>query len=44
MIARCSGLTTERLTAPFASKRIARRRYQDVMALGIGMPSEDEFA
>jgi hypothetical protein len=37
-------LTTERLTAPFASKLIARRRYQDEMALGVGTPSEDEFA
>ncbi len=37
-------LTTEWFTAPLASKMIASRRYQDEMALGVGTPSEDEFA
>jgi omega-hydroxy-beta-dihydromenaquinone-9 sulfotransferase len=37
-------LTTERLGAPVADRLIARRRYQDEMALGAGVPSEDEFA
>jgi hypothetical protein len=37
-------LSTERWVAPVANSLIARRRYQDEMALGTGMPSEDEFA
>ena len=37
-------LTTERWTAPVANSLIGRRRYQDEMAQGVGMPSEDEFA
>ena len=37
-------LSTERFAAPIADKLVARRRYQDEMALGVGMPSEDEFA
>jgi omega-hydroxy-beta-dihydromenaquinone-9 sulfotransferase len=37
-------LTTARLAAPVADSIIARRRYQDEMAQGAGMPSEDEFA
>ena len=37
-------LTTERWAAPVADRLIVRRRYQDEMAQGAGMPSEDEFA
>ena len=37
-------LTTERWAAPVANSLIVRRRYQDEMAQGVGMPSEDEFA
>ena len=37
-------LTTERLAAPLADRLVVRRRYQDEMALGAGVPSEDEFA
>src|ERR1700678_3980419 len=37
-------LSSERWVAPVADRLIARRRYQDEMALGVGMPSEDEFA
>ena len=37
-------LTTERLAAPVADRLVVRRRYQDEMALGAGVPSEDEFA
>ena len=37
-------LSTERWAAPVADRLIVRRRYQDEMALGAGMPSEDEFA
>jgi LPS sulfotransferase NodH len=37
-------LGTERWAAPVANSLIVRRRYQDEMALGAGMPSEDEFA
>ena len=37
-------LTTERLAAPVVDRLIARRRFQDEMAQGAGMPSEDEFA
>jgi hypothetical protein len=37
-------LTTERLAAPVAERLIGRRRFQDEMAQGAGMPSEDEFA
>jgi hypothetical protein len=37
-------LGTERFAAPLAAKLVVRRRYQDEMALGIEMPSEDEFA
>jgi hypothetical protein len=37
-------LTTERWGAPVADSLIGRRRFQDEMALGAGMPSEDEFA
>ncbi|HVX10582.1 MAG TPA: sulfotransferase [Pirellulales bacterium] len=37
-------LTTERLAAPFVGRLIPRRRFQDGMALGVGVPSEDEIA
>jgi omega-hydroxy-beta-dihydromenaquinone-9 sulfotransferase len=37
-------LTTERFAAPVADRLIVRRRYQDEMALGAGVPSEDEVA
>jgi LPS sulfotransferase NodH len=37
-------LTTERFAAPVADRLIVRRRHQDEMALGAGVPSEDEFA
>jgi LPS sulfotransferase NodH len=37
-------LTNEWLAAPLADRLIVRRRYQDEMALGAGVPSEDEFA
>ena len=37
-------LTTERWAAPVVDRLIVRRRYQDEMALGAGVPSEDEFA
>jgi hypothetical protein len=37
-------LSTERWAAPVTDRLIVKRRYQDEMALGAGMPSEDEFA
>ena len=37
-------LTTERWAAPVADSLVVRRRYQDEMAQGAGVPSEDEFA
>jgi len=37
-------LSTERWAAPVADRLVVRRRYQDAMALGVGVPSEDEFA
>ena len=37
-------LTTERWAAPIADRLVVRRRYQDEMALGAGVPSEDEAA
>ena len=37
-------LTNEGFAAPLADRLIVRRRYQDEMALGAGVPSEDEFA
>ena len=37
-------LTTERWAAPVADRLVVRRRYQDEVALGAGVPSEDEFA
>jgi LPS sulfotransferase NodH len=37
-------LSTERFAAPITDRLIVRRRYQDEMALGAGVPSEDEFA
>jgi omega-hydroxy-beta-dihydromenaquinone-9 sulfotransferase len=37
-------LTTERWAAPFIDRLLSRRRIQDDMAIGSGMPSEDEFA
>ena len=37
-------LSTERMAAPVVDRIIARRRSQDEMAQGAGMPSEDEFA
>jgi LPS sulfotransferase NodH len=37
-------LSTERWSAPIVDGLIVRRRYQDEMALGAGLPSEDEFA
>jgi hypothetical protein len=37
-------LTTERWAAPVADSVIVRQRYQDEMALGAGVPGEDEIA
>lgn len=37
-------LITERRGAPFADRLIVRRRYQDEVALGAGVASEDELA
>jgi hypothetical protein len=37
-------LTNERLAAPVADRLISRRRFQDEMAQGAGLPAEDEFA
>ncbi len=37
-------LTTERWAAPMADRLLVRRRYQDEMAQGAGVPSEDEVA
>ncbi len=37
-------LTTERFAAPVADRLMVRRRYQDEMALGADVPSEDEVA
>ena len=37
-------LANERLGAPLADRLIVRHRYQDAMALGAGLPGEDEFA
>ena len=37
-------LTTERWAAPVADRLVVRRRYQDEVALGAGVPSEDEVA
>jgi len=37
-------LSTERWAAPVVDHLVVRRRYQDEMASGAGMPSEDEFA
>ncbi|MDR3633152.1 MAG: sulfotransferase [Isosphaeraceae bacterium] len=37
-------LTTERWAAPVADRLVVRRRYQDEMVQGIGVPSEDEVA
>jgi omega-hydroxy-beta-dihydromenaquinone-9 sulfotransferase len=37
-------LSTEQWGAPVVDRLIVRRRYQDAMALGVGLPSEDEFA
>ena len=37
-------LTTERWAAPVADRLVVRRRYQDEVALGAGVPSEDEIA
>ena len=37
-------LTTERWASPFANSVVVRRRYQDEMVLGSGVPSEDEIA
>ena len=37
-------LTTERLAAPLADRLVVRRRFQDEVALGAGVPSEDEVA
>jgi len=39
-----SFLTGERWAAPLADKLVVRRRYQDEMALGAGVPGEDELA
>ncbi len=36
--------STERWAAPVFDHLVVRRRYQDEMASGAGMPSEDEFA
>ena len=37
-------LTNERWAAPLADRLVVRRRYQDEVALGAGVPSEDEVA
>jgi len=37
-------LTTERWAAPVADMLVVRRRYQDEVALGAGVPGEDEIA
>ncbi len=37
-------LTTERWAAPVADGLVVRHRYQDAMALGAGVPGEDEIA
>src|SRR5205809_960209 len=37
-------LTTERWAAPVADRIVVRRRYQDEMALSVGVPAEDEVA
>jgi hypothetical protein len=37
-------LSTERWAAPLLDQIVVRRRFQDEMAVGVGMPSEDEFA
>ena len=37
-------LRIERWAAPLADRLIVKRRYQDEMALGAGVPSEDEYA
>jgi omega-hydroxy-beta-dihydromenaquinone-9 sulfotransferase len=37
-------LTSERWAAPVSDRLVVRRRYQDEMALGAGVPSEDEVA
>jgi len=37
-------LTTERWAAPVADRLVVRRRYQDEVALGAGVPGEDEIA
>lgn len=37
-------LTTERLAAPIADTLVVRRRFQDDVALGAGVASEDEVA
>jgi omega-hydroxy-beta-dihydromenaquinone-9 sulfotransferase len=37
-------LSTERWGVPVVDRLVVRQRYQDEMALGAGMPSEDEFA
>ena len=37
-------LTTERWAVPVADRLVVRRRYQDEVALGSGVPSEDEVA
>src|SRR3954469_6582544 len=37
-------LGNERGVAPIADRLIVRRRHQDEMALGAGVPAEDEFA
>ena len=37
-------LTTERWAAPVADRLVVRRRYQDEVALGAGVPTEDEIA
>ncbi len=37
-------LTTERWAAPVADGLVVRRRYQDDVALGAGVPGEDEIA
>lgn len=37
-------LTNERWAAPVADRLVVRRRYQDEVALGAGVPAEDEVA
>jgi hypothetical protein len=37
-------LSTERWAAPVADRMVVRRRFQDEVALGVGVPSEDEVA